>query len=141
VRLTWSPRIQPLPVQGCWAEGTDTIERLRKKLQPGRGLRLAQGESCWVVLGEQVPWVEGLTYLGRQDLLYLPTLWQPDLPLDWLTARLQKLGPPPWALIPTSRGFHAAGATPRSDPSTRARQGSDDSGARALGLAAAAPVL
>lgn len=105
MRLTWSPRIQPLPVEGCWAEGPETLQLLRKKLKPGRGLRLAQGETCWVVLGEQLPWAEGLVYLGRQDLLYLPTLWQPDLPLDWLTARLQKLGTPPWALVPPARAL------------------------------------
>jgi hypothetical protein len=113
VQLTWSLRDQPLPVEGCWAEGA-AVAQLQKKMRPGLGLRAVSHGSQMVVLGCEIPWVDGLIYLGRVELLYLPTLWQPDLPYEWLLARLGKLGHSPWALVPPGRalGLSAAAAFP-----------------------------
>lgn len=121
MRLEWSRRIDPRPVEGCWAEG-EAARKLSQKLKAGSGLRAVTGQQLLVVLGTEVPWVDGLIYLGRRDLLYLPTLWEPNLPYDWLVARLRALGHPPWALLP-----------PAQDCPRRA--------ARALGLSAAAALV
>ena len=53
-----------------------------------------------VVLGSEVPWVDGLTYLGREGRVYLPTTAQPNLPSEWLEAGLQHKAPGPWILLP-----------------------------------------
>lgn len=99
-----------MPVEGCWAEGQAAL-LLRKKIRPDLGLRGVTFGSLLVLLGGNVPWVDSLVYLGRQEMLYLPTLWQPDLPYEWLVARLSQLGPPPWALIPPGRALGLSAAT------------------------------
>lgn len=103
MKLTWSPRAQPLAVEGCWAEGP-VADQLRAKIRH-RGLKnlSADFEGGLVLLGEQIPWVESLTYLGREGQIYLPTLWSPDLPHEWLLAGLKKKGPGPWVLLPPGR--------------------------------------
>lgn len=102
-------------MEGCWAEG-EVARRLARKLRPGSGLRLVTGDSLLIVLGSEVPWVDGLIYLGRQQLLYLPTLWQPNLPYEWLVARLQGLGHPPWALVPSANAVRAVGLSAAAAP-------------------------
>ena len=113
MQLSWSLREEPLAIEGCWADGA-AAQQLRKKLPAGSSLRAVLQGSRLVVLGAEVPWVDQLVYLGRQQLIYLPTLWEPNLPYEWLVARLTKLGPPPWALIPPGQalGLSAATAVP-----------------------------
>lgn len=104
MRLTWSPRARPLKVEGAWAQG-EAVQELRRKMQR-RGLNLQCldfPDRSLVVLGEEVPWVEQLTYLGREGQIYTPTMWQPDLPLEWLAEGLLKLAAPPWLLLPEGR--------------------------------------
>jgi hypothetical protein len=104
VKLSWSPRPQPLNVEGAWAQGQAAQNLNHKLRQRGLSLRcLPFPEGGVVVLGEELPWVEGLTFLGRQGQIYMPTMWQPDLPLEWLAEGLIKKGPPPWVLLPEGR--------------------------------------
>lgn len=91
-------------MEGCWAEGA-AGEELRRKLlgRPKSGLRVAAADNQIVALGTEPPWVEGAVFLGQEGRLYLPTLWQPELPLAWIEARLSQLGDPPWAMLPNGR--------------------------------------
>ena len=113
MQLNWSLRSQPLEVEGCWAEGL-SLAQLQKKLMSDprrKALRAVQTGPLLVLLGADIPWVENLIYLGRRDLIYLPTLWEPDVPYEWLLAKLKALGHPPWALIPPGRALGLSAAT------------------------------
>lgn len=117
MKLEWSLRDAPLLPEACWAEGpalSSLLQRCRQ--QPHPHWRVAQSDSVLVLIGpgESLPWVDSLVYLGRQDLLYLPTLWRPNLPYEWLVARLSQLGNPPWALVPPAQalGLSQAGPLP-----------------------------
>ena len=104
MKLSWSPRSQPLEIEACWAEGA-SLSRLRSKLSQRSELRQFPTVSGLVVVGDDLPWVEGLVYLGCQQSLYLPTRWQPNLPLEWLIARLREHSPAPWVLLPPGRAI------------------------------------
>jgi hypothetical protein len=70
-------------------------------------LRGAAGGSVMIVTGEAdaLPWVDGVTYLGR-DLaaprLLLPTTARPDIALDIFEGAIARHAaalPPPWAVL------------------------------------------
>lgn len=112
MKLEWLPREQPLRVEGCWADG-EAAKLLRRRLgeRPSVGLRVAfTKEGGLAVLGPEPPWVDGAIFLGREDGLYLPTLWRPSVPVAWIVPRLRQLGEPPWALLPPGQvvGLSAA---------------------------------
>ena len=102
MKLTWRKRSQPLKVEGCLAEGAAGQELRRKLLERG-GLQAVGCDGIVVALGEEPPWVDGAVFLGRKGNLYLPTLWEPELPISWIVAGLTKLGEPPWLLLPDGR--------------------------------------
>jgi hypothetical protein len=95
-------------------------------LSAGATLRACASESAdWlIVLGDDLPWSDGATYLGWDSGLLTPTLLQPwpcaDLlrePLRWLT------GDQP--LIAVLPDLVLAGALPR-EPADPAQLGDDD---------------
>lgn len=108
----WPPRWPPLPPAACAAEGAVAGALLRRALaapkpEAWRGVR---GEGVVVLLGEELPWVEGATWLGLDpDMpgLYVPTTCRPPGPADlWAEALLQRVGDPadgPFAVLPGSR--------------------------------------
>ncbi len=107
--LPWVPREPPLPVAGLVAEGAARVAVLRRLLQRQEaaqaGVSGVVGDDLVVLLGVGLPWVDGVTWIGRDAHwpgLYLPTLQLPDVPLDLLWARLrtQVLGPSPILLLP-----------------------------------------
>ena len=100
MKLEWIAREHPLAPEACWAEGA-AARALKEKIvgSDRNDLQLAQAEDVLVVLGPELPWVDGLIYLGRDQQIYLPTLWQPSIPIAWIMARLRKLGPAPWAIV------------------------------------------
>ena len=102
MKLTWRKRSQPLKVEGCLAEGAAGQE-LRRKLLERSGLRAVECDDLVVALGADAPWVDGAVFLGREGNLYLPTLWEPELPLSWVIAGLHELGEAPWLLLPDGR--------------------------------------
>jgi MoxR-vWA-beta-propeller ternary system domain bpX5 len=106
MKLHWQARQSPLKVEGCWASGAAGTE-LRKKLlaRPGIGLRAVEMNDQVVALGTDPPWVDGAIFLGRVGHLYLPTLWQPNLPSSWIEAKLEKLGDPPWIILPSGQAL------------------------------------
>jgi hypothetical protein len=103
VKLNWSPRPEPLPVEGCWAQGTAALELEAKLKARGLHLQLARYQDGLAVLSTEFPWVDQLTYLGREGQIYMPTTAQPDLPNEWLVAGLQKRSRGPWILLPPDR--------------------------------------
>ncbi|MBS2040313.1 hypothetical protein JST97_35325 [bacterium] len=104
MKLSWSSRAHPLAIEGAWAQGAAAQQLQRKIRERGLNLQcLDFPEQGLVVLGDDLPWVEQLTYLGRQGQIYTPTVLQPDLPLEWLAEGLARKGPPPWVLLPEGR--------------------------------------
>jgi len=91
-------------VEACWAEGP-LVSKLEAKIGQRKDLRVARFKEGLLAIGPNLPWLSGLTYLGRQQSLYLPTLWEPNLPVDWLQARLELSGNPPWLLLPPGRAM------------------------------------
>lgn len=110
MKLTWKKRLQPLQVEGCLAEGA-AGGVLRGKLRERSGLRAVEIGDLVVALGSEPPWVEGAVFLGREGNLYLPTLWEPELPISWVEAGLKSLGEPPWVLLPDGRVIGLSEAT------------------------------
>jgi hypothetical protein len=104
MKICWRPRHEPLPVAGCWAEGTAGKQLRQKLLSKSRmGLRVAEADGQVVALGPEPPWVDGAVFLTRQGNLYLPTLLEPNIPTSWIEAKLTELGDPPWVLLPSGR--------------------------------------
>lgn len=105
ISLRWIEREPPLsPVAGLARGGARAawIDVLRARIQPtwsGVG-----NASLIVVIGEDLPWVDGIEWLGRDPAapgLYLPTLVRPDLPLDLVArAALRTVGRAPVVLLP-----------------------------------------
>jgi hypothetical protein len=74
------------------------------------GVHFPQG---LILLGpaEQLPWCDGVIYLGRESRLYLPTHLDPGVPESWLSQALRGQCPPPWALLPDGRVIGLAAAS------------------------------
>jgi hypothetical protein len=69
-----------------------------ERLRVGARLHAAAHDETLVVTGEpdDLPWSDGVTYLGAEDGLLLPTLSTPTLPADLLRrAAARRLGPGP----------------------------------------------
>jgi len=91
VGVTWSLRSEPLVPCACIALGPVALVLARALLE-WDATRLARvkacaGEGVLVVLGERsdLPWTDGVTYLGRDQAaphLLLPTNRRPDVPVD-----------------------------------------------------------
>lgn len=111
--LRWQPREVPLVPLGAWASGPARVRLLQRLLSAAdEQLVRLQGvasASVLVILGAEadLPWVDGLTYLGREDAapsLLLPTALRPDVAAGLLEAAvLRRLGPGerergPWAM-------------------------------------------
>lgn len=63
---------------------------------PAAACTATAGSNVLVVLGEAaaLPWVDGVAYAApcaHAPGLWLPTLWEPDLPADLLARALQRL--------------------------------------------------
>jgi MoxR-vWA-beta-propeller ternary system domain bpX5 len=89
VRLTWRPRCRPLAPIAAAAAGHASRALAARVLDRGDDalarLRGLAGAGVLVLIGEedQLPWVDGVVYLGRDSLspaLLLPTSREPLLP-------------------------------------------------------------
>ncbi len=105
MNLSWSVRAQPLAVEGCWAEGAAAADLQAKLTRRALKLQTARFDTGLLALGAEVPWVDGGTYLGRQGQIYMPTMWLPNLPYEWLVAGLAKKAAGPWVLLTDQRVF------------------------------------
>lgn len=89
MNLFWSPRLEPLPISALLATGASALAlqvRLIQLLQaqdPRSARWQGLGGLGWiVVVGEDLPWVDGLTFLGKDPQapqLLLPTHLQPQI--------------------------------------------------------------
>jgi hypothetical protein len=105
----WREREVPLIAAGALARG-EVARRLAARLEGSRHLRGVVGPGFLVVLGEPLPWVEGLDHLGRDPgapLVWWPTRLEPDLPAELVAravARQADIALPavitPWLLVP-----------------------------------------
>ncbi len=90
--VRWERREPPLPIVGMIGQGAvarslarTIVCRDEKDTAP---LRASVGDDWLMVLGpdESLPWVDGITYLGWEANLLLPTVLQPS-PSSFLLAR------------------------------------------------------
>jgi MoxR-vWA-beta-propeller ternary system protein len=119
--FAWRPRTRPLTPAAVSATGPAShalAARLLERDDEGLGrLRGVAGEGILAVLGEeeQLPWVDGAVYLGRDassPALLLPTNREPLVPLPLLErAVLARLRDPypPIALLATPPLILSAG--------------------------------
>jgi hypothetical protein len=119
VAVAFRERAQPLAAAGLYAEGAARA-RLLEQLAAAPGERLAalrgvDAGDCVVLLGpeSELPWVDGVVYLGRDPrapLLLVPTCYEPDVPLELLEQRVAAaVQPAPIALVPHARRVIAVG--------------------------------
>lgn len=124
MRVSWIARAEPLPPCAAVATG-ETAARLAQRLLDGPPAPLegVAGPDLLVVLGaaDALPWVDGVTYLGRApdapDLL-LPTHRRPSISARLLAEALRARHPalaPPLAVLPDAgRVLSVAAARPIS---------------------------
>lgn len=97
VQIEWQVRAQPLAPGAVVARGS-IARTLARRLLASDDEQLARwqgvaGPDVLIVLGEEatLPWVEGVTYLGRDErapALWLPTTHEPCVPLPLLQRTL-----------------------------------------------------
>jgi hypothetical protein len=125
IEIRWRPRALPLRPLGALALGDRSRALASRLLADGderlERLRGAAGVGVLLVLGSEadLPWIDGIRYLGRDDrapLLLLPCEQEPDAPLAIVQAALlRRLGTtrPPVALTPApARLVSASAASP-----------------------------
>ncbi len=89
--IRWVPRSEPLAPCACVARGAAALA-LGRALLEWDAARLARIKACagdglLLLLGEgpELPWLDGIIYLGRDEAaphLLLPTSRKPDVPVD-----------------------------------------------------------
>jgi hypothetical protein len=109
IPVAWVPREPPLRPVGVAAWGPPAArlaDRLRactdERLQSWTGV---QGEGILLVLGEDLPWADGVLWLGRDPAapgLLLPTAVRPEPAVELLARALARFGPT-LAVIPELR--------------------------------------
>jgi hypothetical protein len=98
IEVVWRPRSSPLAPVGLAAYGLPAATRLAQRLfgQPDEflsSLKGVSGPNLLLLLGaeESLPWVDAVTYLGRDESapsLLLPTTLEPSVPLRLLERAL-----------------------------------------------------
>ncbi|HJU53638.1 MAG TPA: hypothetical protein VJ715_03665 [Pyrinomonadaceae bacterium] len=98
IEVAWRPRPVPLAPVGLAAHGPAATNRLARRLlgEPDEVLssfRGVSGPQLLLLLGgeESLPWVDAVTYLGRDERapsLLLPTTLEPSVPLPLLERAL-----------------------------------------------------
>lgn len=117
----WRPRAEPLPAQAAvaWGGAARALHaRLRQAgPEPQAGLSATAGRDLLVLVGtgSELPWVDGIAYAAPCEAapgLWLPALFEPDLPADLIARALQRrhpgrqpllLWPRPEAVLPLDR--------------------------------------
>lgn len=88
IALRWSPREVPLGVEGVVGFG-DVGRQLALRVADREGDRgLVAGEHL-VVFGTDLPWLDGVRYIGRDPAapgVYFDTRLVPEVPVDLLAA-------------------------------------------------------
>jgi hypothetical protein len=82
VQLVWKPQEPPLAVAAALTHGPATIALARALFYDDerRSQCVVVGSGEWLVaIGDNLPWVDGATWLGRVGGLLMPTAVQPTL--------------------------------------------------------------
>jgi MoxR-vWA-beta-propeller ternary system domain bpX5 len=107
IPVDWRPRAVPLPVVAVAARGEPALRLVERATPRFRGIG---GPGWLVLLGDELPWVDGAVYLGRDPdapRLLLPTHSAPHaggapvagLVDRWAADRCAGM-PGPYAVIP-----------------------------------------
>lgn len=101
--LDWHPRVEPLAPLAVAARGEVARKLARKLALRAHELTGVKAGEWLVVLGDDLPWVDGVVYLGKEsplDAVLTPTHLAPSWPTDWIARTLGKRSSPPWAVLP-----------------------------------------
>lgn len=87
--VEWRPREPPLPPVAVAVRGPAARRLARRLLEEGRlgGFEGVVADDLLVLMGGDLPWVDGCTYLGRDarsPALLLPTTEEPTVPVEIL---------------------------------------------------------
>ena len=94
--VAWVPRDPPLAPCAVVAEGpcaTALAERLLAEGRDDRRGLASPGERRLLVVGDDLPWVDGVRWLGVDPAargLFLPTTLQPTLPVPLLAEAVRR---------------------------------------------------
>jgi hypothetical protein len=109
IQVAWIPRDVPLLARAVVASGP-AAKALGRRLMTLdddslRALAAVAGDELLVVLGEALPWVDGVVYLGRDESapdLLLPTALVPTVPPALLEVAIRRVVPraAPVAVLP-----------------------------------------
>ena len=107
--IDWVLREPPLAPEGAFAAGEASMRLARRLLELDDAalarFRGVAAKELIIILGDELPWVDGIVYLGRDPdtpQLYLPTTRTPSLPLPLVAravARRDRDLAPPFALL------------------------------------------
>ena len=92
--MTWRPRFTPLAPVGVAARGPAATSLVHRLLQYPDSLshyKAVGAPGLLVILGEELPWVDGAVYLGhdaQSPSLLLPTNVEPSVPAALLQRSL-----------------------------------------------------
>jgi MoxR-vWA-beta-propeller ternary system domain bpX5 len=110
ITIRWMRREPPLPIAGMIAQdvvaGRVAESILSRSEAATDSLRVSLNQRWILVLGPEnaLPWVDGVTYLGWEASLLLPTLWSTTPPsflmARGLQARLRTYEKPIVAVVP-----------------------------------------
>lgn len=109
------PRDVPLVIAGVHASGAAAIALARllaKRSDAARRWSAVSSGDAIVVLGDELPWVDGVTWLGREPdapELLVPTLSSVTPHAALVLAAIRKRSPNlllPIALVPSPRGLN-----------------------------------
>ncbi len=110
--IGWVPRAEPLPPVAVLGIGAAATALARRSLdRPDERLAKLSGCAAAGVLvlsgpEEELPWADGVVYLGREDGttgLLMPTRLAPSVPVPLLERALRRrfpLAAPPFVLVP-----------------------------------------
>jgi hypothetical protein len=94
--VDWRPLEPPREPVAVLADGLlahRLAESASRRLADGADLRIAVGGGALLILSEAevLPWAPGVTYLGRDHGLLLPTTVTPTVPVDLLETAVHQL--------------------------------------------------
>jgi hypothetical protein len=121
IAIHWAPRHTPLVARAVIASGAAAKALGRRLAELAddalHALAAVAGDDLLVVLGDgsALPWIDGVTYLGRDDAapnLLLPTALAPTVPAFVLEAAIRKRVPraAPVAVLPAPARLIPCGA-------------------------------
>ena len=123
IGLAWTPRAAPLAPRAVAADGATAYALGRRLLALGDAglarLSAVAAPGLLVVLGEELPWVDGVTYLGSDPLapsLLLPTALAPTVPVAALERAVARKRPGRVAVLPSPTRLVPCDAARAIDP-------------------------